>query len=317
MKSASLIWLCLGLLLLGSSALWAGDGNTTDPRQQSETSLDNKFTQGRYARQGADNCLRCHDARSEHPGTGIFAGVHGHLGVPDGPMAQAQCETCHGPVGNHARKPPSGQQREPMITFGAASPVPVAKQNSVCLACHSGPQLMGWQASVHAVSDVACTQCHTLHQARDPMKDTLAQVERCGSCHAKVKSDMYKRTSHPMRNGAMSCSGCHDAHQSQNPASLTQIDINDTCYQCHAEKRGPLLWEHEPVTENCTLCHNVHGSVNQAMLVKRQPQLCQECHGTGDHANKVSASMARGGACLNCHALVHGSNNPDGKTFRR
>ena len=32
---------------------------------------------------------------------------------------------------------------------------------------------------------------------------------------------------------------------------LKEASVNDNCYKCHAEKRGPFLWEHPPVRENC------------------------------------------------------------------
>jgi len=35
--------------------------------------------------------------------------------------------------------------------------------------------------------------------------------------------------------------------------------INEACTTCHAEKRGPYLWEHAAVTENCASCHDPHG----------------------------------------------------------
>jgi hypothetical protein len=31
---------------------------------------------------------------------------------------------------------------------------------------------------------------------------------------------------------------------------------------CHAEKRGPFLWEHAPSVENCANCHEAHGSIH-------------------------------------------------------
>ena len=54
--------------------------------------------------------------------------------------------------------------------------------------------------------------------------------------------------------------------------------VNEVCYRCHAEKRGPFLWMHAPVAMNCLNCHLPHGSVNQHMLVINMPVLCQRCH---------------------------------------
>lgn len=316
-------WLWAGVLAFGLlPAAQAAEQTTTqapDASAQIEAQLDKKFAEGKYSPKGADTCLKCHDAESDKPATGIFHNVHGNKGVPGSPMTDLQCEACHGPVGNHARNPRKGQQREPMITFGKESPVPVEKQNSVCLSCHSKEaDKMGWHASTHAVEDVSCTSCHALHVEKDPMLDEKKQAETCVSCHPKEKSDLHKRSSHPILNGDMQCSSCHNPHQSQNEASLKQPTINENCYECHAEKRGPFLWEHEPVTEDCALCHNPHGSINQSLLDKRVPQLCQECHRV-PHANVQIPEgdlKARGGSCLNCHNQIHGSNHPNGRALR-
>ncbi|MEI8598830.1 cytochrome c3 family protein [Vibrio sp. M60_M31a] len=48
-----------------------------------------------------------------------------------------------------------------------------------------------------------------------------------------------------------------------------------------------------------------HGSVNKAMLNKRLPMLCQECHRV-PHANVAMPEndlKVRGGSCMNCHTL--------------
>ena len=85
----------------------------------------------------------------------------------------------------------------------------------------------------------------------------------------------------PLREGKMVCSDCHNPHGSTTEALLKTDLINDTCYKCHAEKRGPFLFEHLPVRENCASCHDPHGSVNEFMLKMSRPRLCAECHGIG------------------------------------
>jgi predicted CXXCH cytochrome family protein len=56
---------------------------------------------------------------------------------------------------------------------------------------------------------------------------------------------------------------------------LVRDSINDTCYTCHMEKRGPFVRTHQPVQENCAICHNPHGSVHDNLLKVRAPFLCQ------------------------------------------
>jgi DmsE family decaheme c-type cytochrome len=138
----------------------------------------------------------------------------------------------------------------------------------------------------------------------------------------------------------MACSDCHTPHGSAGPHLLLKNTVNETCYTCHAEKRGPFLWEHSPVNDECTTCHTPHGSTNAPLLRTRVPYLCQECH-SGDHAAAINSGanlqdgaattvngiMPLGGAaaraqlggraCLNCHVLIHGSNHPAGAKYQR
>lgn len=294
---------------------------------QIEQILDEKFAAGDYSRTGADQCLRCHDQSAELNAMGIFKNIHGSRKQQGSPFQSLQCEACHGPAGEHTKsRLRSGEQREPMISFGNHAPVPAEKQNSVCLGCHQDALNHDWQGSEHERADVPCAACHLVHQAHDPVQQPATQLEVCGSCHQAQLALTHQRSSHPMQNGQMLCTDCHSPHGSINEAALKQATTNDNCYSCHAEKRGPLLWEHEPVTEDCSTCHNAHGSVNAALLSKRPPQLCQSCHNSAGHpsvpypdnnANSASAIFVIGSSCLNCHSQVHGSNHPSGNSFQR
>lgn len=186
---------------------------------------------------------------------------------------------------------------------------------------------MGWQGSVHERNDVACASCHTIHTHRDPVSIASEQPEVCFDCHKKERADIYKASSHPIRYGKMTCSDCHEPHDSNGPSLLTHATLNETCYTCHAEKRGPYLWEHPPAVEDCSLCHNPHGSNHMALLNKRAPLLCQDCHSRLGHpsvqrtANGLAGNMPSAyllsGSCMNCHSQVHGSNHPSGSDLNR
>jgi DmsE family decaheme c-type cytochrome len=103
--------------------------------------------------------------------------------------------------------------------------------------------------------------------------------------------------------------------------------VDESCTSCHADKRGPYLWEHAPVVESCTTCHEPHGSNNDRMLVSKEPFLCQRCHVTSRHPptvyegfllnNSQNANKIVGRACTTCHQLIHGSNAPSGRSFLR
>ena len=307
----------LGLLatsLLFSITVMATPWDKT-PAKEVEQILDDKFAQGQYSPKGADTCLMCH--KKSQAVMALFDGVHGNAQVKGSPMADLQCEACHGPMGKHNKG-----GKEPMITFGANSPVPAFKQNSVCMSCHNDDKRMAWDGNHHDTADVACSDCHKVHTGHDPILDKTQEVNVCTTCHTQQKADLHKRSSHPMQWQQMTCSNCHNPHGSLNDASLKQMSINENCYACHAEKRGPKLWEHAPVTDNCANCHNPHGSVNEAMLIAKPPQLCQQCHASDGHtSNAVFGNTPNafnaGQSCMNCHNQVHGSNHPSGKLLQR
>ncbi|WP_233132600.1 DmsE family decaheme c-type cytochrome [Paraferrimonas haliotis] len=280
-----------------------------------EKVLETKFAEGKYSPKGADSCMMCH--RRSDKVKAIFDNVHGNPDNPKGPMAGLQCEACHGPQGSHNRG-----GREPMIAFGDNSSLSAELQNSVCMSCHKDDKRMAWNGGHHDNADVACASCHQIHTASDPVLSKQTEMEVCTSCHTQQKTDALKPSAHPLKWAQMVCSDCHNPHGTLSDADLVKPSINETCYECHAEKRGPKLWEHAPVTENCVSCHNPHGSVNDAMLKTRAPQLCQQCHAADGHASNPylggnNNAFTGGRSCMNCHSQVHGSNHPSGKLLQR
>uniref|UniRef100_UPI0040476988 DmsE family decaheme c-type cytochrome n=1 Tax=Shewanella baltica TaxID=62322 RepID=UPI0040476988 len=312
-KSIAKAMLCILLSIVSISAS-ATPWDDKKPEDVIAT-LDKKFAEGKYSAKGADTCLMCH--KKSAVVMAIFDGVHGNPNVKASPMADLQCEACHGPLGNHNKG-----GKEPMITFGENSPVPAQKQNSVCMSCHNDSQRIAWKGNHHDNADVACASCHQVHTAKDPISDKANEVAICTQCHTQQKADMQKRSAHPLQWQQMVCSDCHNPHGSLNDSSLKQMSVNENCYSCHAEKRGPKLWEHAPVTDNCANCHNPHGSVNEAMLISKPPQLCQQCHASDGHSSNAyfgnqTNAFTSGNSCMNCHGQVHGSNHPSGKLLQR
>ncbi|KFZ37627.1 cystathionine beta-synthase [Shewanella mangrovi] len=283
--------------------------------EQLEQQLQTKFTEGNYSSKGADTCLMCH--KKDAKVMALFDSVHGSLNSSKSPMAGLQCEACHGPLGQHNRG-----GKEPMIDFGHDSKLSAESQNSVCLGCHQQGKTQDWHSSMHNLEQVKCVACHQIHSAEDPALNPRKVNTVCSECHRQQQADMHKRSAHPLLDNQMSCINCHNPHGSSSPNALTQATANDTCFQCHADKRGPFLWEHAPVTEDCSICHDAHGSVNEHLLKQKAPQLCQQCHVDDGHASRVVAepgvdAFGGGRSCLNCHSQIHGSNHPAGSNFSR
>lgn len=306
MRSGLLALLVMSGLLLGGS-LAARPGEAIDG--------------GRWA---DDACLACHEDATVTP---ILAGPHGPLAH----ATDAGCTGCHGPSEAHLKRPPRGERRaSPDVDFGRGTVTPIARQNAACIDCHQGETTLHWWGSHHEAADVGCADCHRAHDARDPMLDPATQVEACVGCHAKAGAESLRPSHHPMHDGRVACADCHGPHGGPGPGGLVEPTVNDTCLACHADLRGPFLWEHPPAREDCLSCHRPHGSTHRALLVQRTPWLCQQCHmaqfhpstalsGTGLPGDSLPSGSQNlmGRDCMNCHAKVHGSNHPSGAGLTR
>jgi len=310
-------WFALGLLLVialfgASPSGLAAEGDEAEPE---------------YSRDGADACLRCHDEDSDFPVLSILKTPHAVAADSRTPFARKSCESCHGPGADHAKRVRFGQERPPIPAFGKNAMWSEEKQNGICLDCHQRDQQMHWQGGTHQRSEVACADCHKVHVTEDPVTVAKEEARVCYDCHRNIQSEAHQMSSHPMKFGEIACSDCHEPHGSLNEAMLKEMTSNDTCYGCHAEKRGPFLWEHAPVADDCTSCHQPHGSNQPALLTQRPPLLCQQCHSRAGHPSIAqtpdglpagnSSGFLLGGSCLNCHSQVHGSNHPSGANLSR
>ncbi len=307
------------LLVLSMTPLWSDE--TADPAA--------------YSEEGAASCLTCHGADDDHPANQILATPHGLMGDPGSPFGAEQhaCETCHGPSQAHLTRNEDGTRPAVDFIFGAGTPA--AEQNAVCLDCHKGENRFHWPGSTHQFEDVACVNCHQVHVTDDPVLAIESQPEVCYGCHQDVRAQFLRQSRHPVQaqtaalshTGLLACSNCHNPHGSATDAMLKRTTLNETCWDCHAEKRGPFLWEHAPVREDCSNCHVPHGSNHQNLLVARQPWMCQQCHSANFHPSGVydgsgippvgADQRILGKQCLNCHSQVHGSNHPSGIRLTR
>lgn len=274
---------------------------------------------------GDAKCTACHDEADSPKLLSIGKTRHGTHADGKTPS----CTSCHGESNAHADHKGSNKPPKPERTFDKNTKTPVAQRNDACLSCHQkDSKRHNWPGSVHETSGVACTSCHQVHTGQDKVRDKRTQPEVCFSCHKEQRTEVNKPSHHPILEGKVSCSDCHNAHGSMGPKLLLKNSINATCYTCHAEKRGPFVHNHAPVTENCANCHNPHGTVANSLLKVRPPFLCQQCHDTVSHIGNVpgvagsvtvanpasnnlnnSVGNTQGRACLNCHTEIHGSNS--------
>ncbi len=270
---------------------------------------------------GSQVCTGCHANQSTRFGQTVMGKIF--LKNPRNAQEKAGCETCHGPGSAHVAAG-GGRGVGGMISFRADDPSRTPEENNaICLSCHEKGRRTLWQGSTHETRGLACTNCHTIMTNVTPKFQLakLTEIDTCFQCHKNKRAEIWRSSHMPIREGKMTCSSCHNPHGTYGEALLNEATVNDNCYRCHAEKRGPFLWEHPPVRESCLNCHDPHGSINDFLLKISRPRLCQQCHAnlTGHPGNprNPTSVYAFNRECQNCHSQHHGSNSPSGSRLHR
>ena len=259
-------------------------------------------------------CLTCH---ANHAAA-FEKTLMGRIGKTKKGMFE--CQNCHGPGSAHV-KAGGGRGVGGIISFRPEDTSRNADDNNrICLGCHQKGDRTYWNGSTHETRGLMCSNCHTVMKnvSRKHQLRTAFEAETCFQCHKDRRAQMFRSSHMPMREGKLVCSDCHNPHGSATQGLLRQASVNDNCYKCHAEKRGPFLFEHAPVRENCLNCHDPHGSTNEYMLKVSRVRLCTECHAMGHGTtNGPLAVQTIGRSCNNCHTEVHGTNSPSGALLHR
>jgi DmsE family decaheme c-type cytochrome len=269
------------------------------------------------------DCLTCHEGAG---GPAFERSAHG--------KQTQSCGACHQRVGEHAAAQMAGQTDVPAPTLKSMKSREV---NDTCLTCHEKNKQANYVSSMHDRRNVACTECHGIHsyKSNKAQLKTTTDTETCTKCHKSERAKSMRASHHPVREGKMGCSSCHNPHDGARPKMLLADSVNELCYQCHTEKRGPFAFEHAPVREDCITCHEPHGTNHPRLLTQKLPNLCWNCHfsgsghfGSGDNAStQQGVTVAPPGSpsgfptvnsrfversCRTCHVKVHGSNHPSG-----
>ncbi len=269
-----------------------------------------EFTEGTLV--GSETCMTCHD----DPDRDLSGGYHAEN--------NNDCEACHGGGSIHAD---SGDPKD-ILTFKDEALVDAVIYSSKCLTCHAkNKEVMYYKASAHFSGAVACTSCHTVHTKRaTEINSTIAQpyydsiekghlkkqeLDLCYSCHSEIMAKSFYPSHHPIREGKITCKDCHNSHGGVLGMLKTKTRPNDLCLECHPDKRGPFAFEHSPVEEDCTICHDPHGTTAFKLLKNAEPFLCLQCHHnhfqSKEHKDFQYSTSVK---CTQCHIKIHGSNYP-------
>lgn len=289
LKRVSAISAMATILIFGSVAC--------APRVGAVELLANLATEQVEQSNTGQKCLLCH------------VGDEGYM-INDQEAHHGPCVSCHLDPEAHLRSPVTGRMSLP--------------QSAECVNCHhKDRQLMHWAFSAHNKAGNSCKDCHAIHASpAKRSKGWLASPSGhrsapCEGCHQDVATQFSLRSHHPVREGGIACTGCHDPHGRSR--DLLQ-SASEQCLSCHQRLRGPMVFEHAPVVEDCSNCHAAHGSPNRSLLATSQPSVCLQCHSiaTGKHGfgtapepapvtgTRIVSGTVLGG-CTNCHGAVHGS----------
>jgi len=317
-RMGSKAWLAAGfgvwLVAIGGVRATVIEADDLGPPKEKSTTAQNPPQAG-YV--GEDTCLVCHSDAGE----GYFGSVHHVAADLRTPAGRQGCESCHGPGEAHVSDP-----MDESVRPRAFSKLPPSEVNEACTSCHNRGEHALWDGSQHEARDVSCTSCHSVHAAQSEatLLKAVNQRELCASCHRDKISKLDRSGHMPVREGKIECTTCHNVHGATNVRLLRKGDsIQELCTSCHAEKRGPFLWEHAPTRDGCVTCHDPHGSSNERMLVAKPPILCQRCHIHTRHpstiydASVIDSARVYARSCVTCHSAIHGSNHPSGARFIR
>lgn len=283
---------------------------------------------------GSESCKDCHEDYDKS----YRISVHAKKAIPAAPANRQECESCHGPASQHVEE---GGGRG-IGVFAFTRKAEGRAKSGKCLSCHEESKVVAfWNMNRHSSADVSCDDCHSVHGKKENLLKT-EEPDLCFGCHRDIRFQTNKQSRHPVNermvtHQKLTCSSCHDTmggfstepvgafstRTSFGTNKMIRADaVNELCFKCHTEKRGPFAWEHAPVAENCLHCHEPHGSNHSNLLVSKQPLLCRNCHDVPLHPSQPYTSFQRflgtgggknrfiGRSCLNCHQNIHGSNFP-------
>jgi len=184
-----------------------------------------------------------------------------------------------------------------LLPGGALAQSPEEIQDGrYCTNCHANATIVwagkhGTKADSRTPISVGCAMCHGDPSAHvknpaEPMPRRFSKMasaeknEVCTACHQGRTRIHWPGSAHERNDVA--CSSCHTVHAAHDRTrdKLTQSEV---CFACHKEQRAQINRpSRHPIREGmvaCSDCHNPHGSVGPAMVLRDNVNdTCYACH---------------------------------------
>ena len=201
-------WFCLSAVV-APSAPYAGAQACAECHRQVHNTVRNTAharaftTLKRINAHKKASCLPCHTVGYKSPTGFISESLTPHL-------AGVQCESCHGPSGNHAANPYDPLAR-PRVSLAAG----------VCGKCHNASAVPAEAAAFHPPHHeewLASTHRFVTEEVREDFTNNSSFISNCGRCHsgtvrdALIKGDRLP-TGHAAGLVGIACATCHDPHR--------------------------------------------------------------------------------------------------------
>ncbi len=249
----------------------------------------------------SETCTDCHDELQ----AGLDRTAH-RLTDMSGQGMSVGCISCHSGGEEHIEDPTPENISNPAKQDG----YDVRRKCSGCHVVHESLDNFGFDT--HSTLDISCTECHTVHSGHsERLLDDRAEF--CQRCHSETMTAFRRRSNHPIVQSVLTCVDCHKFTR-RSDADFS-YDLDRICRDCHPDRGGPFLYEHEAVNSytteesGCIRCHEPHGSENDRLLRQAGNDLCRQCHiehVTRNHANLWDEVFSKF-PCQKCHVDTHGS----------
>nr|WP_320049748.1 cytochrome c3 family protein [uncultured Desulfuromonas sp.] len=118
-----------------------------------------------------------------------------------------------------------------------------AMETEDCLGCHTEADEVGESYAIDgglfaktAHAEEGCTACHEVGEEHPDDGVEAQLIATCADCHDEI-TQTYTSSVHA---GNAECRDCHNAHQALAPVSLSGVQMNESCQDCHgsAEVEG-------------------------------------------------------------------------------